>query len=127
MANMSFIQILIGALFVFLVSGLPTEMHSTRQGPVSSKPGLELIFTGQINLADFSPPIPIPAGQRIGRKSPSNSEARNILKLLTPLTIRSGEGQQWKAEWYGLQRYHSRWCLCYRYPQQWPGNRKQRP
>ncbi|KAI4180672.1 MAG: hypothetical protein L6R41_007082 [Letrouitia leprolyta] len=43
-------------------------MHSTRQGPVSSKPGLELIFTGQINLADFSPPIPIPAGQRIVAK-----------------------------------------------------------
>ncbi|KAL8935563.1 MAG: hypothetical protein Q9216_005364 [Gyalolechia sp. 2 TL-2023] len=65
---MSFIQILVGALLVFLVSGLPADKAPSNDSPVSSKPGLVLLFTASIHLADFSPPIPIPAGQRIVTK-----------------------------------------------------------
>lgn len=64
---MSFIRILVGALFVFLVSGLPAD-QAANASPISTKPGLELLFNGVIHLADFSPPIPIPAGQRIVAK-----------------------------------------------------------
>ncbi|KAL8991959.1 MAG: hypothetical protein Q9188_007678, partial [Gyalolechia gomerana] len=64
-AKMSFLQILVGALLVFLVSGLPAGNSSSNATVISSTPGLVLLFTASINLANFSPPIPIPAGQRI--------------------------------------------------------------
>lgn len=78
---MSFIRILVGALFVFLVSGLPAD-QAANASPISTKPGLELLFNGVIHLADFSPPIPIPAGQRIGKQRSSSSNIRKALECL---------------------------------------------
>ncbi|KAL9027378.1 MAG: hypothetical protein Q9196_004083 [Gyalolechia fulgens] len=65
---MSFIQILVGALLAFLVSGLPANVPSSNGSTIASTPGLVRIFTASIHLADFSPPIPIPGGQRIVAK-----------------------------------------------------------
>ncbi|KAL8936084.1 MAG: hypothetical protein Q9211_004355 [Gyalolechia sp. 1 TL-2023] len=65
---MSFIQILVGALLAFLVSGLPANVSSSNGSTIASTPGLVRIFTASIHLADFSPPIPIPGGQRIVAK-----------------------------------------------------------
>ncbi|KAL8716642.1 MAG: hypothetical protein Q9225_006046 [Loekoesia sp. 1 TL-2023] len=65
---MSLIQILVGALLALLVSGLPANSVSSNGSPAATTPRLVRIFTATIHLGEFSPPIPIPSGQRIVAK-----------------------------------------------------------
>ncbi|KAL8903146.1 MAG: hypothetical protein Q9207_004115 [Kuettlingeria erythrocarpa] len=62
---MSILQFMVVSLLAMLASGLPADWKKT---PASTKPGLVKIFDGNIDLGDFSTPIPIPGGQRIVAK-----------------------------------------------------------
>lgn len=61
---MSILRFMVVSFLAMLASGLPADL---KKAPASTKPGLVKIFDGKIDLGDFSPPIPIPGGQRIGK------------------------------------------------------------
>ncbi|KAL9602513.1 MAG: hypothetical protein Q9219_001808 [cf. Caloplaca sp. 3 TL-2023] len=62
---MLFIQVIVIAFFGLLVSALPADSAVSSNSPAASTPRLVRIFQAVTNLNDFSPPIPIPGGQRI--------------------------------------------------------------
>ncbi|KAI4175919.1 MAG: hypothetical protein LQ346_007989 [Caloplaca aetnensis] len=62
---MSILRFMVVSFLAMLASGLPADL---KKAPASTKPGLVKIFDGKIDLGDFSPPIPIPGGQRIVAK-----------------------------------------------------------
>lgn len=76
---MSIVQVLTGSLLFVLASGLPPVPIIS---PASTRPGLVEIFAGTINLGEFSPPIPIAGGQRIGEE-----KNHSVVKGHAPLTI----------------------------------------
>ncbi|KAL8807342.1 MAG: hypothetical protein Q9223_004946 [Gallowayella weberi] len=62
---LSFTRILVSLLLVSFATALPGPIDERAPNPASSTPKLNRIFTADINLGDFTAPIPIQGGQRL--------------------------------------------------------------